>query len=99
MNKKKISTYDRLMQDQSFQKEYQKEYREFALSELLLALMEGDNKSVRKLAKEAGLSANTIQNIRSGKQKDIRLQSFKNIVQAYGYDLVLEKGGERISVV
>jgi transcriptional regulator with XRE-family HTH domain len=50
------------------------------------------------LAKEAGLSANTIQNIRSGKQKDIRLQSFKNIAQAYGYELVLEKEGERISV-
>ena len=96
MNKQ--STYDRLMQDRDFREEYQKEYKEFALSELLLALMDGDNKSVRKLAKEAGLSANTIQNIRSGKQKDIRLQNFKNIAQAYGYDLVLEKNGERIPV-
>lgn len=98
MNKKKQSTYDRLMQDDDFKEEYQKEYKEFVLSELLLALMDGDNKSVRKLAKEAGLSANTIQNIRSGKQKDIRLQSFKSIAEAYGYDLVLEKKGERIVV-
>jgi len=98
MNKKTISTYDRLMQDEGFKSDYKKEYEEFALSELLLVLMDGDNKSVRKLAKEAGLSANTIQNIRSGKQKDIRLQSFKNIAQAYGYELVLEKEGERISV-
>ncbi len=90
MNKR--STYDRLMQDSGFREEYKKEYKEFALSELLLALMDGDNKSVRKLAKEAGLSANTIQNIRSGKQKDIRLQSFKNIAQAYGYDLILVSG-------
>lgn len=86
------------MQDKDFENEYKKEYHEFALSELLLALMEGDCKSVRTLAKEAGLSANTIQNIRSGKQKDIRLQSFRNIAKAYGYELVLEKKGERISV-
>ena len=98
MNKKSQSTYERLMQDDDFKEEYQKEYKEFVLSELLLALMDGDNKSVRKLAKEAGLSANTIQNIRSGKQKDIRLQSFKNIAQAYGYNLVLEKKGERIPI-
>ncbi|MFT5366073.1 MAG: DNA-binding Xre family transcriptional regulator [Candidatus Latescibacterota bacterium] len=98
MNKKTISTYDRLMQEEGFKSDYKKAYKEFALSELLLALMDGDNMSVRKLAKEAGLSANTIQNIRSGKQKDIRLQSFKRIAQAYGYELVLEKEGERISV-
>ncbi len=98
MNKKPISTYNRLMQDPVFQKEYEKEYKEFALSELLLALMEGDDKSVRKLAKEAGLSANTIQNIRSKKQKDIRLKNFKNIVQAYGFRIVLKKDGERIPV-
>ena len=60
--------------------------------------MEGDDKSVRKLAKEAGLSANTIQNIRSKKQKDIRLKNFKNIVQAYGFRIVLKKDGERIPV-
>ncbi len=98
MNKKSISTYERLMQDPEFKEEYEKEYKEFALSELLLALMDGDDKSVRKLAKEAGLSANTIQNIRSGRQKDIRLQSFKNIVQAYGFRIILEKDGERIPV-
>jgi len=98
MNKRSISTYDRLVQDSDFKAEYQKEYREFVLSELLLALMDGDNKSVRKLAKEAGLSANTIQNIRSGKQRDIRLQNFKRIIESYGYRLVLEKNGERIPV-
>ncbi|MDE2797154.1 MAG: hypothetical protein OXI94_00670 [Gemmatimonadota bacterium] len=53
MNKKPISTYERLMQDPQFREEYKKEYKEFTLSELLLALMDGDDKSVRKLAKEA----------------------------------------------
>ena len=36
MNKKPISTYERLMQDPEFKEEYEKEYKEFALSELIL---------------------------------------------------------------
>jgi hypothetical protein len=48
---------------------------------------------------EVGLSPTVIQNIRSGKQKDIKLENFKNIVKACGYDLVLEKGEERILVM
>jgi DNA-binding Xre family transcriptional regulator len=51
------------------------------------------------LAREVGLSPTVIQNIRSGKQKDIKLENFKNIVKACGYDLVLEKGEERILVM
>lgn len=54
MNKKPISTYERLMQDPEFREEYKTEYKDFALSELLLALMDGDDKSVRKLEKEVG---------------------------------------------
>lgn len=77
---------------------FEREYKKFALSELILALMANDAKSVRKLAKEAGLSPTVIQNIRSGKQKDIKLENFKNIVNACGYDIVLEKGKERIPV-
>ncbi len=87
------------MLDRDFKEAYQKEYKDFVLSELLLAMMDDDDTSVRKLAKEAGLSANAIQNIRSGKQKDIRLQNFASIAQACGYNLVLEKNGERIQLV
>ncbi len=98
MSKKTTSTYERLMQDREFKAAYQKEYKDFVLSELLLAMMDDSDKSVRKLAKEAGLSANAIQNVRSGKQKDIRLQNFANIVQACGYRLMLEKDGEHIQL-
>ena len=86
------------MQDPKRKAAFDLEYKQFALSELMLALMTNDEKSVRKLAKEAGLSPTVIQNIRSGKQKDIKLENFKNIVKACGYNIVLEKGTERIPV-
>ena len=98
MNKKPLSTYERIMQDPKRKAAFDLEYKQFALSELMLALMTNDEKSVRKLAKEAGLSPTVIQNIRSGKQKDIKLENFKNIVKACGYNIVLEKGTERIPV-
>lgn len=94
-----MSTFEREMQDPEFAKSYQEDYKEFALSELLLALMEEDDKSVRQLAKEAGLSANAIQNIRSGKSEDMRLKNFIGVVSALGYNIVLEKDGNRIPFV
>ncbi len=94
--KESISTFDRWMQDPEVAKGYQAEYREFVLSELLLAIMDNDEKSVRELAKHAGISANTIQNIRSGHSKDMKLSNFISVAKACGYGLVLEKNGNRI---
>jgi ribosome-binding protein aMBF1 (putative translation factor) len=51
------------------------------LSELILALMENDGKSVRELAKEVGLSPTVIQKIKSGKiSKEEKLNLFPRIV-------------------
>ncbi len=99
MNKNKpLSTYDRLMQDKGFKKEFDAGYREFLLSELICALMEEDNQSVRELAKEVGLSPTVIQKIRSGKQKDMKVSNFIGIAKECGYDLILQKGKEKISM-
>lgn len=53
---KTMSTYEREMQDPSFKEQFEKEYKEFALSELILAMMEEDDMSVRGLAKAVGIS-------------------------------------------
>jgi hypothetical protein len=65
MDKKKLSTFDKEMENPQFRKHFEKEYKDFLLSETLIALMKSDHKSVRKLAKECGLSPTVIQNIRS----------------------------------
>lgn len=93
-----LSTFEREMQDDNFRKQFEKEYEEFLLSEIIRSLMENDDKSVRKLAEEVHLSPTVIQNLRSGKQNDIKLKNFLNISHACGYDLFLEKDGQKIAL-
>lgn len=93
-----LSAYEREMQDPKFKAAFEKEYQEFALQELLLSMSQGDEKSVRILAKEAGLHPNAIQNLRSGKTNDIKLTSFLRIAKAYGFSVELVKGKVHIPV-
>jgi DNA-binding Xre family transcriptional regulator len=86
-----LTTYERLTQDPIRKAKIKKEYQQLLLSELLIALMEEDNVSVRKLAKEAGISPSIIQDVRSGKKENITLKSFASIAAALGYGIVLEK--------
>lgn len=99
MNKdNQMTTADRWKQDVEFNKMAEAGYRELALSELLLAIMAEDEKSIRQLAKAVGLSPTSIQKVRSGQSKDMGLHNFMNVVEACGYKMVLEKGTERIAL-
>jgi DNA-binding Xre family transcriptional regulator len=95
MNKKNqgfASTYERLIhEDPEFEKDLDKRYREFILSELLLSAMEEDHISIRKLAKEAGVSPSLIQDLRTGKKDNLTFRSFSSIMEALGYDIFLQK--------
>ena len=92
------SVFDQWKDHPDFKKDYDKEFREFAVSELLFALMEEDSQSVRRLAELAGVAPATIQNLRSGKKKDVKLSNFVSIVEACGYGLEIVKGNKRISL-
>lgn len=63
MNKKIKSTSDEFIESLSPEElaSFKVGYKEFALSELILALMENDEVSVRKLAKIAEISPTVIQ--------------------------------------
>lgn len=92
---KTLSTYERKMKDSKFKRVYQKHYHELLFSELMISIMEGDDKSVRKLAKEANLSPSVIQDLRSGKQHDIKVLNLIKILHVLGYEIMLKKGEER----
>lgn len=92
------SVFDKWENDPEFKKDYDKELKEFALSELMLAMMADDKKSIRKLAELAGVSPTAIQNLRSGKAKDVRFKNFVNIVEACGYGIEIVKGEKRIPI-
>jgi transcriptional antiterminator len=92
------STLDRWLEKPGFKEPFEKEYKDFLLSELVHAIMAEDNKSVRALADELGVSKTVIQNIRSGEQTDMKLSNFLKMTHAYGFKLVLEKGDQRIAI-
>ena len=93
-----LSTYERKMQNKKFKAAYDKHYKELLFSELLISVMEEDDKSVRSLAKEASISPSVIQDLRSGKQQDIKLSNLLRIVETLGYKVVLQKGEEQLTL-
>jgi transcriptional regulator with XRE-family HTH domain len=95
---KPLSTYERKMKNQKFRKAYEQHYKELLFSELLISMMENDDSSVRELAKEAKLSASVIQDIRSGKQNDIKTSNLIKIAHAFGYEVILQKGKEQLTL-
>ena len=90
MNKKTPSTFDRFLADEKQKKLFGEEYHDLLLSELILALMEEDHVSVRELAKEAGISPTVVQELRTGKKKNITLKTFLKIVEACGRAVIVE---------
>ena len=55
-----LSTFEREMQDAEFCQQFDNAYKEFLLSEIVLASIECDNKTVRALAKEVNLSPTVV---------------------------------------
>ena len=97
--KKTKSSYDQFMETLTPKEraEYKKEYRELLLSEMLLAVMAGDDISVRQLAKEAGVSPTIIQGIRSGTSQNVTVKSLVKILKALDCSLmVIERNGNQI---
>ncbi len=90
------STFERKMKNPKFKKAFEEGYKKLLFSELMLSIMEGDDVSIRNLAKEAGISKSVIQNLRSGKQNDIKVSNLIKIAHAFGYEVILQKGDERL---
>jgi transcriptional regulator with XRE-family HTH domain len=93
---KPLSTFERKMKNPRFKKAFEKGYKKLLFSELMISIMEGDDVSIRNLAKEAGISKSVIQNLRSGKQSDIKVSNLIKIAHAFGYEVILQKGKERL---
>ena len=91
MKTKNITTFDRIMKDKKRKAQFDKGYQEFLISELLIDAMESEKKTVRALAKESGISAAMIQNLRSGKSRNVSLKTLFPILNALHYKITFEK--------
>lgn len=80
-------------------KEFETEYKDLLLSELLLAIMAQDEISVRSLAKAASISPTVIQAMRHGVKKDFSMKSFFKILKGLGFEkLTVERDGQAYSL-
>lgn len=98
--KKQKSTYDKFIESMTHEqrKEFEEEYKELLISEMLIAAMEQDGVSVRELAKEAGVSPTIVQGIRSGARENVTFNSVLKILSALGYKLKAEKDDGDVSI-
>lgn len=100
MTKKTLTTYEKFVNSLTpkQRKQFDRERKEFLISEMILAAMEKDNVSVRKLASLAGVSPTIIQGIRTGTKKNVTIKTFSKIFNILGYTMLLEKNGELIHI-
>jgi DNA-binding Xre family transcriptional regulator len=91
MKNKIMNTFDRIMSDKKRKDQFDKGYQEFLISEILIEAMETENKSVRALSKETGISPAMIQNLRSGKSKNVSLKTLFPILKALHYTIKFER--------
>jgi len=89
MTKKAKSTYEKFIEDKKQKRLLDREYRDLLISELLLAAMEEDHLSVRKLAAEAEVSPTIIQSLKSGKKTNITIETLSRILNVIGYQIIL----------
>lgn len=90
MKKKAKSTYEKFIENKRQKKLLDAEYRKLLISELILASMEEDELSVRKLAAEADVSPTIIQALKTGKKANITIDTLSRILDVIGYNIVLE---------
>ena len=76
-------------------KAFDEEYKELLLSEMILAAMEEDHVSVRRLAKLAGVSPTIVQSMRSGIKKDFNMGSFLKVLNGLGFKVLIERNGQQ----
>lgn len=94
--KKKVkSTFEEFMEAKTpaQKKKFEEGYRDFLLSEMILAAMEEDDISVRKLAKLANVSPSIVQDMKSGSKVSFNTNSLFKVLQGLGYDILLERNG------
>ncbi len=75
-------------------KKFDEGYRNFALSELVLALLNQDEESINQLARIAGVSSCDIDTLRFGSKDEFALTSVVKALEGLGFTIRIERGGE-----
>ena len=94
--KNELSTFDKMMKEPEFKAKFEEGYEDFLLLELLIDLIDNNQKSISEIAKEANINPSLIQDICNNTKQDIKISQFLKVIKACDYNLILEKGENRI---
>jgi hypothetical protein len=72
-------------------KELEEAYKEQLIPELIIALLEGDDKEAAEISEATNTPQSLIQEFRSLKRENITLDTLIRIGNAFGYSLLFEK--------
>lgn len=86
------------MKNEERKRRFEEKYARFLLSEIVTGLMQQEKLSVRTLARAMGVSPTVIQDIRSGKRKNITLKNLFSFAHACHAKIRIERGNETFSL-
>ena len=93
-----MTTYEKEMQNPEFRELFEKERSALEISEFLAEQMAKQGFSVRKLAEKSGVSATVIQDIKSGRRKNIEYATLKPLIRTLGFRIEFKKERVRESM-
>jgi len=96
--KKTETIFEREMKNKKFKEDFNKGYKEFLLSELLISLMENDKVSIRELAKELNVSPTTIQKFKNGKEQ-VSLTTFLKLKDYFGLEIKILRNNKTLATI
>jgi plasmid maintenance system antidote protein VapI len=96
--KKTESLFEQEMKNKKFKESFEKGYKEFLLSELLISLLENDKVSIRELAKELNVSPTTIQKFKNGKEQ-VSLTTFLKLKDYFGLEVKILRGNKTLATI
>ena len=81
------TTFERMMENPEWKRDFEKGYEDFLISEFLCEQMEHSNLTVRELAERAGVSPTTVQHLRTGKAENVKVKTLLSVLHELGYRL------------
>jgi len=93
LKKNKNTTFGEFFQSMTpkEKKQFEAEYKEFLVSEMLIAAMQNDDVSVKELAKMADVAPIAIEGLHSG---NISINDLTETLKPFGFSVALVKGDE-----
>ncbi len=79
-------------------REYQQDYIQLSMNELLHEAMQKNDINIRKLAKISGVSSDSISDILKDTKEEVNMRHIIALLNSLGYKFFVEKNGEAISL-